>query len=278
MWNMFRQAGARLLPALLLSAALVSGCASDPAASPAESVQAPASGGSAPPAQTAAASPGTAPASPEAGALPGAGSAPAVTAAAEPSAGGATARPAASPGAVQPGPGAGAATAPAASFGTGANGPGKSAPAGGSAKPASTARPSAAAETAAPVRTASAQAPSPSPKVSAVTLSIVGDDELGTVLPPTAVQVEKGDSVLDVLKKATRERKIQMEFSGAKAFGYVKGIANLYEMDHGAESGWMYRVNGSFPNESAGTYALSPGDTVEWLYTLDMGKDLGASR
>ncbi|AHV95846.1 DUF4430 domain-containing protein [Paenibacillus sabinae] len=109
-------------------------------------------------------------------------------------------------------------------------------------------------------------------------MSIVGDDELGTILPPTTATVEEGDSALDVLKRITRQHKIQMEYRGAKAAGYVEGIANLYEMDRGAESGWMYRVNGKFPSESAGAYKLKPGDTVEWLYTLDMGKDLGASR
>ncbi|WP_235957259.1 DUF4430 domain-containing protein [Paenibacillus apii] len=109
-------------------------------------------------------------------------------------------------------------------------------------------------------------------------MSIVGDDELGTILPPTTATVEDGDSALDVLKRITRQHKIQMEYRGAKAAGYVEGIANLYEMDRGAESGWMYRVNGKFLSESAGAYKLKPGDTVEWLYTLDMGKDLGASR
>ncbi|WP_025689715.1 DUF4430 domain-containing protein, partial [Paenibacillus zanthoxyli] len=115
-------------------------------------------------------------------------------------------------------------------------------------------------------------------QAAAVTMSIVGDDELGTILPPTSVEVEEGDSALDVLKRVTRQHKIQMEYRGASAAGYVEGIDNLYEMDKGAESGWMYCVNGKFPSESAGAYKLKPGDTVEWLYTLDMGKDLGASR
>ena len=28
---------------------------------------------------------------------------------------------------------------------------------------------------------------------------------------------------------------------------YVEGIGNLYEFDCGSESGWMYKVNGWFP-------------------------------
>ncbi|GGF83934.1 hypothetical protein GCM10010912_31420 [Paenibacillus albidus] len=107
-------------------------------------------------------------------------------------------------------------------------------------------------------------------------MSIVGDEEHGTILAATEVEVEKGDSVLDLLKRITRGNKVQMEFSGAKGFAYVEGIDNLYEFDRGAESGWMYRVNGEFPSKSAGAYTVTPGDTIEWLYTLDLGKDLGA--
>lgn len=92
----------------------------------------------------------------------------------------------------------------------------------------------------------------------------------------TSVKVEEGDSVMDLLKRITRANKMQMEFSGAKGFSYIEGIDNLYEFDHGAESGWMYRVNGEFPSKSAGAYTVKPGDVIDWLYTLDMGKDIGA--
>ena len=37
----------------------------------------------------------------------------------------------------------------------------------------------------------------------------------------------------------------------------------------------MYRVNGKFPGHSAALARISDGDTVEWLYTRDRGKDIG---
>jgi len=37
----------------------------------------------------------------------------------------------------------------------------------------------------------------------------------------------------------------------------------------------MYRVNGKYPSYSAANYTLSPNDAVEWLYTTDLGKDIG---
>ena len=51
----------------------------------------------------------------------------------------------------------------------------------------------------------------------------------------------------------------------------------MYEFDAGELSGWMYRVNGVFPNKGCSAYTLSDGDVVEWLYTCDLGKDIGAS-
>jgi len=109
-----------------------------------------------------------------------------------------------------------------------------------------------------------------------VTISIVADKDTGTVLAPTAVEFKKDDTVLDVLKKITRKNKIQMEYRGAKGAAYIEGIDNLYEFDLGAKSGWMYRVNGEFPNKGAGSYKVNEGDVIEWLYTTDLGEDIGA--
>jgi hypothetical protein len=170
------------------------------------------------------------------------------------------------PAATAPAPGhAGAAApAPAATGNYAAPAPaatGKSA----APAPAATSKPAvqAPAATAAPVNT--------------VTLSITGDEEHGVILAPTAYEIEKNETALELLGRITRQHKIQMEYQGSKTFAYVEGIDNLYEYDHGAESGWMYKVNGEFPSKASGSWVMKPGDTVEWLYTLDLGKDIGAA-
>ena len=56
---------------------------------------------------------------------------------------------------------------------------------------------------------------------------------------------------------------------------YVEGIHNLYEFDVGSLSGWMYSVNGWFPNYGCSRYALQNGDVVNWVYTCDLGYDVG---
>ena len=56
---------------------------------------------------------------------------------------------------------------------------------------------------------------------------------------------------------------------------YIEGINNLYEFDCGELSGWMYKVNGWFPNYGCSRYQLKEGDVIEWVYTCDLGVDVG---
>ncbi len=93
----------------------------------------------------------------------------------------------------------------------------------------------------------------------------------GIVLARTEIVVSKGQTALDQLISAVRKNSIQIENRG----GYIAGIANIYELDYGDLSGWMYRVNGEFASVNADEYVLSEGDFVEWLYTTDLGKDIG---
>ena len=67
-----------------------------------------------------------------------------------------------------------------------------------------------------------------------------------------------------------------MEASYTPAFSsyYVEGINNLYEFDCGQGSGWMYSVNGVFPNYGASDCTVQDGDSIRWLYTCDLGSDL----
>ncbi len=58
----------------------------------------------------------------------------------------------------------------------------------------------------------------------------------------------------------------------------VDSICNLYAFDAGALSGWMYSVNGVFPNYGCSQYVLQAGDVIQWHYTCDLGADLGTNQ
>lgn len=99
----------------------------------------------------------------------------------------------------------------------------------------------------------------------------------GVILPPTTVTFYEGESVFDVIQRVCREYNIHLEFSWTPVYNsaYIEGIHNLYEFDCGALSGWMYRVDGWYPNYGCSRYQLADGEVVEWRYTCDLGKDVG---
>ena len=100
----------------------------------------------------------------------------------------------------------------------------------------------------------------------------------GIILPRTEVVFYEGESVFDLLLRETRSRGIHMESSFTPAYNsaYIEGIANLYEFDCGGESGWVYRVNGWFPNYGVSRYVVKQDDEIEFHYTCDLGRDVGS--
>lgn len=96
----------------------------------------------------------------------------------------------------------------------------------------------------------------------------------GVILDETTFSISEGDTVYDVLLNASMTRGVAVDNRGAQGAAYIAGINFLYEFDYGALSGWMYRVNGKFPDVGCQSYTLSDGDRIEWLYTTDIGHDL----
>ncbi|MEC0268593.1 DUF4430 domain-containing protein [Paenibacillus anseongense] len=99
----------------------------------------------------------------------------------------------------------------------------------------------------------------------------------GVILPATKVTFYEGESVFNVLQRELKKHKIHMEFVNTPIYNsaYIEGINNLYEFDVGELSGWMFKVNGWFPNYGSSRYQLKEGDVIEWVYTCDLGRDVG---
>lgn len=113
-------------------------------------------------------------------------------------------------------------------------------------------------------------------KLSAEKINIIPDD--GIVFPETEVKFSDGESAFDVLQRELKNSNIHMEFQKTAAYNtvYVEGIANIYQFDCGELSGWTYSVNDKFPNYGCSDYKLQDGDDLKFLYTCDMGTDVGA--
>ena len=101
--------------------------------------------------------------------------------------------------------------------------------------------------------------------------------EDGVILAEVTVGFNDGESVYDILSRELRERRIHMESSFAPVYesAYIEGINNIYEFDCGPMSGWEYSVNGVFPNYGCSQYNPSEGDVIRFLYTCDLGRDIG---
>ena len=113
--------------------------------------------------------------------------------------------------------------------------------------------------------------------------------ESGVILNDTVIALEPGDTVFTVLERACRQNvctdncqyckkmNIQLEYTYTPGFNtyYIEGIHQLYEKDCGSLSGWMFSVNGRFPEAGASSVTVSPGDRIVFAYTCDMGDDIG---
>lgn len=98
------------------------------------------------------------------------------------------------------------------------------------------------------------------------------------VILSTTLEITAGETVFDVLNRACTAYGISLEYAWTPAYDsyYVEGINNLYQMDCGPESGWMYKVNGWFANCGCSAYTLSGGENIAWCYTCKgYGADLG---
>lgn len=112
--------------------------------------------------------------------------------------------------------------------------------------------------------------------------------ESGYILKEVPVEVKKGETAFDILKRGCKENVctdsckycksggVQLEFSFTPAYQsyYVEGIHQLYEKDCGTLSGWMYNVNGKYPDVSSSVYEVKTGDVITFAYTVSMGDDL----
>lgn len=99
----------------------------------------------------------------------------------------------------------------------------------------------------------------------------------GRLFSETEVIFNDGESAFDLLLRVCRDNGIHFESAHTPLSdtAYIEGIGNIYEFDCGSLSGWMYNVNGEFPNYSCSDYIIQKDDKINFVYTCDLGKDVG---
>ncbi len=106
-------------------------------------------------------------------------------------------------------------------------------------------------------------------------ISVV-DPKGKTFYTKKAIEIEEGETAYTLLVKTG----LELDANPNTQYGvYVAAIGGWGEFSDGPDSGWMYRIthggSTSFPGYSAAYQPVSEGDYVEWLFTRDLGKDIG---
>lgn len=105
-----------------------------------------------------------------------------------------------------------------------------------------------------------------------ITFKVVGRNGK-TIFPSTKVTLEEGDTPYSVLVRMIGRSQVTVSGSGSSF--YVTGIKGTKAGEDGPTSGWMYSVNGEYPQVGSGSITLSAGDSVAWRYTTNLGEDVG---
>ncbi len=95
----------------------------------------------------------------------------------------------------------------------------------------------------------------------------------GYILKNAEVSIPEGGNAFDQIIAASKLYKLPIE-SNSKT-KYLSIINYLGEFTYGDLSGWMFRVNGEWSGVGCGDVKLSEGDLVEWIYTCELGADIG---
>lgn len=99
--------------------------------------------------------------------------------------------------------------------------------------------------------------------------------EDGVIIARCEVSLPEGATAFDALAAAARKQRVRVDYTGSAYGTYVRGIGYVTEFGFGELSGWMYTVNGEFPDVSVSDQVLGSGDVVEFRYTCDLGRDVG---
>ncbi len=92
----------------------------------------------------------------------------------------------------------------------------------------------------------------------------------GIMYANSKVEIQEGDSVFDVLRRALISSGVHLEFSLTPVYNsaYIEGIGNLYEFDCGERSGWKFSVNGEVPRVGCSDVLVKPSDKIVFFYKV----------
>lgn len=109
-----------------------------------------------------------------------------------------------------------------------------------------------------------------------IIFTITGPGGQSVILPEIDVPITPSESVLDMSLRVFDQFNIPYEIAGFGKDTYILAIGDISQYEEGPQSRWLYNVDGIYPTMSPAEYVLPADARVEWIYTIDGGKDIGA--
>lgn len=104
--------------------------------------------------------------------------------------------------------------------------------------------------------------------ISNVSLGIQGPD--GVIYENQALTFEDGENVLGLFVKVCQSENIAYNVKGS----YIASINGIAEFDYGAQSGWIYTVNGKNTSVGCASYIPKSGDIIEFKYITEYEENI----
>ena len=115
----------------------------------------------------------------------------------------------------------------------------------------------------------------PQVTTSTVTFQLHTDTDMW-IQPTIVYDLPEGTMAMDVFRQVLQANGYSYEAKGS----YVQAIiqpdgTKVAEFSKGPNSGWLFRVNGDFPDVGMDSYQLEDGDVIEVLFTADYTQEPG---
>lgn len=123
----------------------------------------------------------------------------------------------------------------------------------------------------------SSTAPNPNPDASfSASFALDSKGYIENISETSVSGLKGGATAFDVLKKVFTDKGYTLEGSGR----YIVSVTDrkgkkIGELDKGANSGWMYRVNGVYSDKSLDEYYLTGGEKIQLYYVDDYTHESG---
>lgn len=88
----------------------------------------------------------------------------------------------------------------------------------------------------------------------------------GYIIRNYSIKAKEGETVYSLLQRVCSANGIFINVQDSSWGKYISGINNLDQKDCGSDSGWKYKVNGTYPGHTCDKEKIKSNSTIVWEY------------